>query len=67
MVTEGRIASASMLDRVFAGLHRQGAWAYQACYEWDSSLAEIWEAINAPMRSSSCCTGPEEAALFELA
>ena len=26
MVTEGRIASASILDRVFTGLHLQGAW-----------------------------------------
>src|SRR5882724_5768280 len=35
MVTEGRIASASILDRVFSGIHRQGAWDYQACYERD--------------------------------
>lgn len=68
MVTEGRIASASILDRVFSGLHRQGAWDYQACYEWDHSFADIGEAI----RSADAvlflrCTRPEEAELFDLA
>lgn len=68
MVTEGRIASASILDRVFAGLHRQGCWDYQSCYEWDSSFAEIGEAINAADAVLFLrCTRPEEAALFELA
>lgn len=68
MVTEGRIASALILDRVFAGLHRQGAWDYQACYEWDCSFAEISEAINAADAVLFLrCTRPEEAALFELA
>jgi hypothetical protein len=46
MVTEGRIASASILDRDFSGLHRQGAWDYQVYYESECSFADLGHAIT---------------------
>jgi hypothetical protein len=46
MVTEGRIASASILDRVFPGLHRQGAWDYQVYCESECSFANLGHAIT---------------------
>lgn len=68
MVTEGRIASASILDRVFSELHRQGIWDYQAFYEWDSSFDEIGEAVkSADAVLFLRCSRPEEVTLLELA
>lgn len=68
MVTEGRIASAAILDRVFAGLHRQGAWDYQACYGTESSFDDLGLAITSVDAVLFLrCTRPEEAALFEEA
>ncbi len=68
MVTEGRIASASILDRVFTGLHLQGAWDYQACDESELSFTDLKHAIEtADAVLFLRCTRPEEAALLELA
>jgi glycosyltransferase involved in cell wall biosynthesis len=68
MVTEGRIASASILDRVFTGLHLQGAWDYQTCYGLECSFIDLSHAINTVDAVLFLrCTRPEEAALFEQA
>jgi glycosyltransferase involved in cell wall biosynthesis len=68
MVTEGRIATASILDRVFDGLHRKGTWDYQACYERDCSFTDLSRVIaTADAVLFLRCTRPEEAALFEEA
>jgi glycosyltransferase involved in cell wall biosynthesis len=68
LVTEERIASAAILDHVFAGLHQQGAWEYQARYERDCPHAEIGEAIRAAdVVVFLRCTQPVEVELFETA